>query len=789
MAHLVSQTTDRDDLALGIIERPALRAMVLNAPSPVVLLDAPAGMGKSVLLGQIARHLRLIVHRSTPPADPLPGSLTLWDIARDTVPDDLPDAYVSGIARVVIAKRPTTHLPSLARAKMYGNVSHFRVGDLLFSREELRTTLPARMADRRLKVSGGWPMLLARPENERAEDAVEFLVAELLSPMPATELVGIRSWLDGNPAPEIEPGLLTLLGSVQMPLATALDTIMQQRLSNTKAAAAIASALAGADKTTEAILAYQDAGQLDEALAEFRSGGGRFYLYRHGSAAFDRVLAGFPAEFAADNDVLVMSLAMQALKRGEIARARRLVGDRFGLAANDIHAVFSGWNRYSVDFLSFRVVMLIYEDHPITDELLEQVFSIVAHFGVGEDLLRGSFYNAVLEFYIRGRRFDAAEDVAVRAADHYERAGTPLLAFYISVHRAILRLMMGNAGEARKLAADARAKLSRVAFDSPGDQRLVALLDACVDYEAGHAEPMAAFLSTELDDFVHGEIWPSLVEFVLLYGSQALSEHFSTIAARGFLDRWRVHQVSDRQFGSLIELREVAILQNANRWREASDKLAAIPSRITHSWVAAAGNQLQRLDNRDDIALSMAWLRHLVNEAPTRPWLAQQIAALHENLNLTGRQRLSLEVWQAFSAKRQNNLTQARATLLKVFEQAGRLDAIAPLAEEKVFLSELIDHQRIGQYLDASPSARQVLRRLRDVGLPNSELGAQSGLSRRETKVLLMVAEGSSNKFIAHALGLSEATVKFHLSNVYRKLGCNRRRDAIIAARALGLVR
>lgn len=51
-----------------------------------------------------------------------------------------------------------------------------------------------------------------------------------------------------------------------------------------------------------------------------------------------------------------------------------------------------------------------------------------------------------------------------------------------------------------------------------------------------------------------------------------------------------------------------------------------------------------------------------------------------------------------------------------------------------------------------------------------------------------MIAEGASNKFIAHALGLSEATVKFHLGNLYRKLGCGRRREAITAAKALGVI-
>jgi DNA-binding NarL/FixJ family response regulator len=53
----------------------------------------------------------------------------------------------------------------------------------------------------------------------------------------------------------------------------------------------------------------------------------------------------------------------------------------------------------------------------------------------------------------------------------------------------------------------------------------------------------------------------------------------------------------------------------------------------------------------------------------------------------------------------------------------------------------------------------------------------------------MMISEGAANKHIAHSLGLSEATVKFHLGNVYRKLGCRNRQEAISSARALGIVR
>jgi len=784
-AHTPPQFADAD-IALDEIDRPRLRAAILDRTEPVVVLEGPAGMGKSTLLVQIARINGLRVHRSASPPQVEAGELVLWDLSPGEHAGPLPDVFVSGGARVIIAKRPETDIPGLARAGVYRRMFVFGIADLLFGREELAAQFPARSVNRMLQRSGGWPMLVGQGPDPA--DMSGFLAADLLAPMSARDLVALQSWLGGGYAHGLSPTLLGLFEPVRDQLQPALQLVLDQRLADSEAAVALAAAYAGIGRITEAIVTYQKAGRMDEALVAFLAGGGRFYLYYHGSPAFERVLAGFPPEFAASNDTLVMSLAMQSLKRGDVARARRLLEQRFGAASNALDTVFSGDQGYTTDFLAFRVVMLIYEDYLLTDELFEQVFTMLGAFATDAHLVRGSFYNSVLEFYIRGRRFAAAEDVAKQAFHHYEQAHAPLLAFYIRLHQALMRLMMGDAITARQYATQASALLHGLEFESISDARLLTLLFACIDYEGGKAEPLARFLSSDLDDFSHGELWPSLVEFALQYGSQALSEHFSTIAARNFLDGWRVYQVANRQFGMMIEMREAVILQNANRWQQAADKLAPVPSRITRQWVGGATEELGRLQDRDEIMLALIWLRHIVYETPTRPNLERQLEAMLNNLNLTGRQRLSAEIWLAFVHKRHRNLSQARALLQKVFEQSARLGAIAPLAEERVFLSELIEHQRIGAFLDVSGPVRQVLRRLRDNGLPNSALGAQSGLSRRETKVLLMISEGSSNKFIANALGLSEATVKFHLGNAYRKLGCKRRSEAISAARALGLI-
>ena len=63
-----------------------------------------------------------------------------------------------------------------------------------------------------------------------------------------------------------------------------------------------------------------------------------------------------------------------------------------------------------------------------------------------------------------------------------------------------------------------------------------------------------------------------------------------------------------------------------------------------------------------------------------------------------------------------------------------------------------------------------------------------AGLTERQRDVLALICKGMSNKQIANELGLTEATVKGHLTTVFRVLKVNSRSQAIVAARALELI-
>ena len=61
-------------------------------------------------------------------------------------------------------------------------------------------------------------------------------------------------------------------------------------------------------------------------------------------------------------------------------------------------------------------------------------------------------------------------------------------------------------------------------------------------------------------------------------------------------------------------------------------------------------------------------------------------------------------------------------------------------------------------------------------------------LTSREREVLRLVAEGHSNRAIAVAAHIEEATVKAHLTRIFTKLDVNSRTSAVATARAAGII-
>ncbi|MFI6020839.1 response regulator [Streptomyces sp. NPDC051287] len=117
----------------------------------------------------------------------------------------------------------------------------------------------------------------------------------------------------------------------------------------------------------------------------------------------------------------------------------------------------------------------------------------------------------------------------------------------------------------------------------------------------------------------------------------------------------------------------------------------------------------------------------------------------------------------------------ASGFLLKDIRPAELVDAIRRTAEGGLPLAPSVTRRMLDHLLRTAPRTA-----------PAEGL---EGLSPRETEVLTLVGQALSNAEIARELGLSEATVKNHVSAVLRKLGLRDRVQAVVAAYDRGLVR
>jgi DNA-binding NarL/FixJ family response regulator len=117
----------------------------------------------------------------------------------------------------------------------------------------------------------------------------------------------------------------------------------------------------------------------------------------------------------------------------------------------------------------------------------------------------------------------------------------------------------------------------------------------------------------------------------------------------------------------------------------------------------------------------------------------------------------------------------ARGYLLKDVSLDQLVSAVRALVEGRTLLQPAV--------------TERLLRSLQQREVPRKDaLAYAEALTERETEVIRLMAGGYSNKEIARALGLSEGTVKNHVSTILSKFGVRDRTRAVLKALEQGVV-
>jgi DNA-binding NarL/FixJ family response regulator len=118
---------------------------------------------------------------------------------------------------------------------------------------------------------------------------------------------------------------------------------------------------------------------------------------------------------------------------------------------------------------------------------------------------------------------------------------------------------------------------------------------------------------------------------------------------------------------------------------------------------------------------------------------------------------------------------------LKRALEAGASGAISKVIQPAALATLL--REAVEGHLVHSPNAVTKRVEVREV-----QCAGESPLTEREREILSRVASGATNGEIARQLWITQQTVKFHLSNIYRKLDLANRTEACHYAHVTGLV-
>ncbi len=131
----------------------------------------------------------------------------------------------------------------------------------------------------------------------------------------------------------------------------------------------------------------------------------------------------------------------------------------------------------------------------------------------------------------------------------------------------------------------------------------------------------------------------------------------------------------------------------------------------------------------------------------------------------------------------------ASASTIRLVENDSA--GILLLSEGQVNVGEMKRLNRVWGILPTEASAEELIAAIHAlsqgliVGAPallfssENEVTPQDPLTDREVEVLGLLAKGLANKQIAASLGISEHTVKFHVSSIYTKLNVTNRAEAV----------
>ena len=716
----------------------------------------------------------------------------------------------------------------VASEVLSGRGKLFSAEDLRFTRTDVAQFLGPGVSRQRIaslaQESAGWPIALRLLQNERfdpaskdTDDGTDFVdnwvASRLLRGLADAERellldVGLFEWIDAGLLDEVlESGAKRRLESIRALGGGLLESVhgkatdalrlhplireycARRRHQDTPDRfrdihQRIAQALSRRGETVLAMRHAAEAADLRLLGDLLENAGGVRVFLREGFArllAADRFLN---RELVESRPRLTLVRCAATLLSGRLDEARQLYG---AVGAGDPDATLDSGDRnieLQFDIATVRGLLTIYGCDALNSERTRTALADAARLAEKKDadpITRGCFEYALCLGHNLRAEFDAALERAERAL-RYAPSGH-YLEVYIELLRGQIAMARGEVSQARHCYARSLERIREYYVSEPAPAALGDALTAELQLERHR---IAGIRIASRIRASHFERPPSFVGYAARAGVvlelTGLRDGIDT--ALSMVD----DMLENARMGSLAMLvrylaaERVSLLVGAERIDEAERawRLQGLPADAGacldlngQSWrelEAVACARLRLLNARRHFETGRAFLHDLLAVAGERELWRTRMRAL------------ALGIALEHGAGRQEASAGYVAEYLRMFAQA---DFARPLFRERATCLPALE-----AFLDnhPDPSSVTVARRLLGM-LQDGERQEQEGptFSDRELDVLRRL-ETSPDREIAAALTLTPRGVRYHVGNIFEKLGVRDRRSAVRQARQIGIL-
>ncbi len=746
---------------------------------------------------------------------------------RPTIRDALDQLLASAPEnlRIACACRRSAGL-KVARLRVRGLVTEIGVDRLAFTRAEIRRLVghsadPA-AADRILDFTRGWPALAqlvisggpsgfdAAGMLSRTREYIEQIILDELPPplraaLEACAILDDFPWAIAAALSGASRGLDTILPDGLAPvLERSGDDVAWFRM-HPAIRAQLGAQLAAGDETRipslhaaasawfaahgflqKAVSHAAAAGDYARAADMITQAGGVHLFLRAGHTVLVRLIDTLPSEAIHRSAALSLCQTVLLAKQGRIPAARALLD-----AVRHGRVQPAGTRPGVIDHIDG--LLTIYEDRHLDDAEIAEMERSAQALDPHHALERGWLYNHLCIAHTRRGTLDQARLNARRALECYRDERSAYGQIFMLLHLGLVNTLAGAFSAALDASREAQDLVQRSQWSDASLSAIVQIPLAEVLYHQGEVALAERLLTEAERPICRGEGWVELyarlfsvlarsrMQLLGLEAAVAAIDRADEVAIERALPRLAVAadimRIEIFAKAGMLESAEqaaarVAVLLDADcpgnlgTWRERNDLLLARARlRICQGQYAPAAADLERLSAQADMNGSAYYTLMAAILGARMSWESgQHLAALHCLHSAIGLARPH-EIVQPFLDE-----GSAYAAMLRAIVRRFGIGAIS--SDGAAFIARIA-----GRALVRAPGRAD----------PRNEPFGQEGLfSAREREVLQLLSKGKSNKEIARDLGLAEATVKFHLKNVFGKLGVSRRAMAISVSRGFG---